>query len=61
MWFSFVQEVRRNIFRKVNEGGIALATALAHACKDAFIRDVHLVALTTLAAAASTQSGSSGG
>eukprot|EP00973_Karenia_brevis_P064976 9023335-Karenia_brevis.AAC.1 len=54
---AYELELRREAYRKVAEERITIAVALDAACRDTYLRDVHLVAPATLASATVTGGG----
>eukprot|EP00973_Karenia_brevis_P022894 3152001-Karenia_brevis.AAC.1 len=60
---TYELELRREAFKRINDEGLTMGDALTAVCRDTYLRDVHLVAPATLAAASahSTSSGASGG
>eukprot|EP00973_Karenia_brevis_P043451 6021999-Karenia_brevis.AAC.1 len=51
-------EIRREACKKVLEDNLTFAVAIENACRDTYLRDVHLVAPTTLASSTSSPGGS---
>eukprot|EP00973_Karenia_brevis_P086231 11958861-Karenia_brevis.AAC.1 len=55
---TYELELRREAFKRINDEGTSMGDALTAVCRDTYLRDVHLVAPATLAAASAHASGS---
>eukprot|EP00973_Karenia_brevis_P022994 3167762-Karenia_brevis.AAC.1 len=52
---AYELELRREAYRKVTDERITIAVALDRACRDTYLRDVHLIAPATLASATASE------